>query len=143
MSTVHPSDNETNSRDLVALGSRITAAREARALSIRRLAARVGVHHATISRIESGESERPTPEVLERLAQALEIPEADLHALAGYRVAGSLPAFPAYLRAKYDLPLEAAAQLTEYFDFIRSRYTDSADQPDAERSARDGKRPAA
>ena len=122
MSTVRTSDDELSGRDLVVLGSRLRAARDEAGLSIRRLAERVGVHHATVSRIESGEFQQPAPEILQRLAGALEIDVADLLALAGYTIPEGLPSLPAYLRAKYRMPPEAAAQLSEYFDYLSGKY---------------------
>lgn len=122
MSTVQPSDEQTDNRDLVELGRRLRAAREASGLSIRRLAERVGVHHSSLARIEAVEFEKPSYATLRRLAVVLEIDEADLLALAGYTTSDLLPALPAYLRAKYDLPPEAAAQLSDYFDYLAERY---------------------
>lgn len=99
----------------------LKSAREAMGLSIRRLAERVGIHHAGLARIELGE-QRPSPETLQRLASVLELDEADLFALAGYRLPESLPSLPAYLRAKYDLPPEAASQLNDFFSFLAEKY---------------------
>lgn len=99
----------------------LRTAREATGLSIRRLAERAGLHHAGLARIELGE-QRPTPDTLLALAQALELDESDLFALAGYRLPDRLPSFPAYLRAKYRMSDEAATQLNEFFGFIQGKY---------------------
>lgn len=109
------------STDPVRLEDVLRTARETAGLSIRRTAERAGLHHAGLARIELGE-QRPTPDTLQRLAQALELDETDLFALAGYRLPESLPSFPAYLRAKYDMPEEAAVQLNEYFGFLAEKY---------------------
>lgn len=120
MATTHRSD-ERRRTELAELGRTLRTAREALGLSGRRLAVRAGIHHASLARIELGE-QRPGPETLQLLAVALELDEADLFALADYRLPERLPSLPAYLRAKYRMPEEAAAQLNEYFDHLRNKY---------------------
>lgn len=118
--------NQSKRSDPVRLEEVLRTAREAGGLSIRRLAERAGIHHAGLARIEVGE-QRPTPDTLLALAQALELDESDLFALAGYRLPDRLPSFPAYLRAKYRMPEEAATQLNEYFGFLAEKYKISLD----------------
>jgi transcriptional regulator with XRE-family HTH domain len=113
--------DKPRSTDPVRLEDVLRSARQASGLSIRRLAERAGIHHAGLARIELGE-QRPTPDTLLSLAQALELDEADLFALAGYRLPDRLPSFPAYLRAKYQMPDEAAVQLNEFFGFLQDKY---------------------
>jgi transcriptional regulator with XRE-family HTH domain len=113
--------NQSSGTDPVRLEDVLRTAREANGLSIRRLAERAGIHHAGLARIELGE-QRPTPDTLLALAQALELDESDLFALAGYRLPDRLPSFPAYLRAKYRMSDEAATQLNEFFGFIQGKY---------------------
>lgn len=105
-----------------ALGQYITAAREAKSWSLRELARRIGVHYSYITRIEQGHYSKPSPEILKRLANALEVPDEDLFALAGHELPENLPSFPAYLRSKYEMSTEAAKQLTDYFTFVQERY---------------------
>jgi hypothetical protein len=50
---------------------------------------------------------------LKRLISSLE---------AGYGDAHGLPALVPYLRAKYDLPTEAVAQLEAHFELINEKY---------------------
>lgn len=118
---VTPNDNTSSKTDLVALTELLRRRRAELGLSARRLAERAGLHHAALSRIESGER-RPNPETLQRLSAALELDEADLFALAGYRLPAGLPGLPAYLRAKYRMPEEATRQLTEYFGYLAEKY---------------------
>lgn len=128
-----PHDNSPPAgRDLVELGNRIRSAREAAGLSIQRLADRVGVHRTTVMRIETGDFTRPNYATLRRLSDALELDEADLLALAGYTAADQLPTLPAYLRAKYRMPPEAAAELTNYFSYLIERYGIEQDGHDEE-----------
>lgn len=91
-------------------------------LSLRGLAERAGVNHSAVSRLESGEVTKPTAGVLNRIAAALGVPAEDLHALTGSNVPAGLPSFAPYLRAKYDLPSEAVAELDGYFDFLKTKY---------------------
>lgn len=103
-------------------GRYLRQTRQARGLSIRQLGAESGVSFAFIARLESGEYEKPGHEYLTKLARALDVPEQDLLALAGYTFPEGLPGFEAYLRTRYDLPEEAIDQLDSYFDFISSKY---------------------
>lgn len=126
-----PQNDSVKGTDPVRLEDVLRTARESAGLSIRRAAERAGIHHAGLARIELGE-QRPTPETLQRLAGALELNDADLFALAGYQRPEGLPSFPAYLRAKYDMPYEAAVQLNEYFGFLAEKYDVPLDgEPDA------------
>lgn len=115
----------------VRLEEVLKTAREQHGLSIRRLALRVGVHHASLARIELGE-QHPSTGTLRKLAGALELDETDLFSLAGYQPPELLPSFPAYLRAKYNMPPEATAQLNEYFGYLAEKYdirSDDAEPP--------------
>ena len=120
MAGPRPAD-KPRSTDPVRLENVLRSARQLSGLSIRRLAERTGLHHAGLARIELGE-QRPTPDTLLALARVLELDESDLFALAGYRLPDRLPSFPAYLRAKYQMPDEAATQLNEFFGFLQGKY---------------------
>lgn len=123
----------------VSLPEVVARARQEAGLSQRRLAERVGIHRSQIGRLENGE-QTPTRETLHRLAQALELDEVDLFALAGYELSDRLPAFPAYLRAKYRMPDAAASQLTEYFGFLAEKY-DIQEDGDPDRASDSSSRP--
>ena len=122
----HHDQPETPAPDPVQLGDVLRTAREGHGLSIRQVAARAGLHHAGLARIELGR-QHPTPATLQALAVALELGEADLFALAGYRLPEGLPSFPAYLRAKYRLPEAATRQLNDYFGYVAKKYKISLD----------------
>lgn len=100
---------------LTRLGDELRAARRAQRVSGRALADLVGVHYSTISRFEAGLL-CPAPEVLERLAQALDLNADELDALAHPR----LPSLGPYLRAKFDLPPEAVTELEEHFRDVQA-----------------------
>jgi len=64
------------------------------------------------------------PERLAALAAGLEVPTADLYALAGIDLPDELPTLRPYLRSKYGgaLPDEALAEIARYSDNVARRY---------------------
>ena len=104
MSTDNKRDNGQSTGDLARLGSLLRTARDEHDISMRRLADRLNIAHSTLGRIETGESERPTPETLSALADVLELDEADLFARAGYGRPSSLPTLRSYLPQRHQLP---------------------------------------
>lgn len=105
-----------------ALGEYIRGQREALGISQRRLATRVGIHHSYLARMEAGDYAQPAPAVLHRIAEALDLDPEDLFALAGHVIPHELPSFAPYLRAKYDIPDQAARELADYFRYLSERY---------------------
>lgn len=101
------------------LGSVIKRGREELGLSVRGLAAAVQVAPSSILRLESDEY-RPTEDLLRRLAATLDADFEELDALA----TKNLPRLAPYLRAKYDLPPEAIADLERHFDQVTKEYWD-------------------
>src|SRR5688572_29824933 len=100
------------------LGQYVRARRLERGLSIRRLAAMADVDFSWLARLERGDYASPDPRHLQAVAEALQVDTADLFLVAGYEIGGTLPALAPYLRAKYDLPPEAVAQLEAHFQLI-------------------------
>jgi len=111
-------------RDSQTLGKYLQRQREAQGLSMRRLAAAAGLNATYIMRLERGEYASPDPKHLQEIARVLEIDAADLFTAAGFRGSRDLPGFTPYLRAKYDLPPEAVAQLEAHFELLHDRYAD-------------------
>src|SRR5215467_7545182 len=110
-----------NNEDTSRLGKHIRHLRETSDLSVRGLAARANVDATWLSRLEHGVYASPDPRYLWRLAQALDIDVEDLYLDAGYSDGRGLPGFAPYLRAKYDLPAEAIAQLDAHFQLINEK----------------------
>jgi transcriptional regulator with XRE-family HTH domain len=108
--------------DGVKLGAYIKAQREALGISQRRLAQRTEIHHSYLARMEAGDYSQPSPAVLHRIAEALDLEPEDLFALAGHTVPNELPSFAPYLRAKYEISDQAARELTDYFRYMSERY---------------------
>lgn len=96
------------------LGEYLRAAREQAGISQRQLANRVGIHHSYLARLESGENDGPAAEVLQTIADVLEISSADLMAFIGVKPPEGLPEFAPYLRAKYHLDDAAIREMADH-----------------------------
>ena len=105
-----------------ALGSFVRQARERAGLSLRNLEAIVGVSRQLLLRLEHDQLDNPSPAVLHRLAEALELDSDDLFAFVGYRPSKKLPSLTPYLRAKYRLPPEALAAASDALRDILDKY---------------------
>lgn len=68
------------------LGSRIRQARELREKSISVVAKEAGISTAYLQKLEVGDVRQPSPNILYKLSQALDIEYAELMRLAGYVV---------------------------------------------------------
>lgn len=115
--------------DSQALGQYIKARRLAQGLLLVDAAADSGLHYSYWSKLESGQVKTPSPKHLQSIARALEVDYKDLFVLAGYEVPEQLPTFQPYLRAKYQLPPGAIAELERYFDFLRNQYGIPKNEP--------------
>src|SRR5579859_528702 len=93
------------------LGEYLRQAREQAGISQRQLASRVGVHNSYLARLESGENDNPSPELLQRFAEVLEVSSTDLLAFIGVKPPEGLPELAPYLRAKYRLEETAIREL--------------------------------
>lgn len=120
------------------LGNAIREAREAKGISQRQLGKLSGVDYSSISRMERGEFASPDPVKLQKLAHVLDVDVEDFYALAGYLLPEGLPGLVPYMRAKYDLPGEAAEDLERYFGRLKKRY--GADAPSKVKKSRGGRR---
>jgi transcriptional regulator with XRE-family HTH domain len=95
------------------LAEYLRTAREQAGISQRQLASRVGIHHSYLARLESGETANPAAELLQKIADVLEISSADLFAFIGVKPSELLPDLAPYLRAKYHLDEAAVRSLAE------------------------------
>ena len=75
--------------------------------------------------MESGAVRQPAAASLQRIAAALDLPETELFGLLDDRARALLPPLRPYLRAKYDLPDEAIADIAAYL----RRYGHLSDGP--------------
>jgi transcriptional regulator with XRE-family HTH domain len=104
------------------LGAFLRQRRLAAGYSSRDVAATAQVDQSWLSRLENGHYEQPSVLHVLKLCRVLDIEPADLFAEAGLPREHRLPTFSPYLRAKYDLPDEAIAQLEAHFRLINERY---------------------
>lgn len=106
-----------------SLGGYIRQARLARGLSGAQLGRLAGTNSSNISRIESGETASPTPELLRRIAGALDIDVAELLAYLGISLPPSTPTLRGYLRHRYPgLPETAIREAEQAVDRITEKY---------------------
>jgi transcriptional regulator with XRE-family HTH domain len=104
------------------LGEYIRQRRGELHLSLRGLETATGIQRGALSRIENG-SRQPSPELLQRLAEALQLDYEDLYAVGGISRPEKLPELDAYLRTRYRDELTATDRqsLERYFDELRSK----------------------
>ena len=96
-----------------SLGAYLRAARERAGLSLRQLAEVAEVNYGYLARIENSERSKPAPDVLQRLADALEVDAADLFGFVGVRPEATLPSPRTYFRRKLGVNAEQAAILAQ------------------------------
>ena len=78
-----------------------------------------GLDSGALTRLEHGETRTPTPETLRALAEALDVPLADLYAVAGHVVPYDLPSLVPYLQTRYgQLPDTALAEASAYLEHL-------------------------
>ena len=96
------------------LGEYLRVERERASMSQRQLASRVGIHNSYLARLENGETANPAADLLQRIADVLEISSADLLAFIGVKPPEGLPDLAPYLRAKYRLDEESIREMAEH-----------------------------
>jgi transcriptional regulator with XRE-family HTH domain len=104
------------------LGVYLRTKREEAGLSIRELARLARVDFAYLSRLEAGQREHPSAELLQRLAEVLEADASELLAYVG--VKPQLPEPRAYFRKQYgvsDADADEMARLLEKFTKQKSK----------------------
>jgi transcriptional regulator with XRE-family HTH domain len=104
-----------------ALGTALRTARESQGLSYGQLGALVGVNKSQVMRWETGERP-PSPQNLVDLAEQLELRAAQLFEIAGIPIPADLASLPAMLRAEYELPPEAIADIQKHIERVAKRY---------------------
>jgi transcriptional regulator with XRE-family HTH domain len=109
------------------VGDAIQRAREAKGWTLRQLAEQTDIDFGYIGRLERGEIRRPGAGQLQRLANALDVDIEDFYGLAGYLAPKGLPGLPAYLRAKYDIPADAAERVERYLTRLKKELDREAD----------------
>ena len=106
------------------LGTFLRQAREVRELTAVDAARAAGISAAYLSKLESDAVKRPSPLVLHRLSEALDVLYADLMRLCGYHVPGEedMPANEPVGAALFaDLTADERDELIEYLAWYRAR----------------------
>lgn len=103
------------------LGTLVAKARGKKGISQRNLAAELGISDVWITKLEAGVFLDPSPALLAKLAEALDIEPSRIDRLMPGAVADSLPGMRTYFRAKYDLTPEQIERIEHYID----RYVDN------------------
>lgn len=110
-----------------SLGAYVHAERERAGLTQRQLAALAGLHHSFLARLENGEiADRPTPQHLQRIADALELDVRDLLAFLGVNV--ELPEPRVYFRTVYGVSDNEARAMVRLLEQRRSNDQDNTNQ---------------
>src|SRR4051794_4940554 len=104
------------------LGAFVRDGRESRGLTYFDAAEMSDLDHTYWRKLEAGLYATPNPKTLERVAAVIQCPVETLYELSGYKLSEELPTLKPYLRAKYNLPPDAVAQLESYFSFLRNQY---------------------
>lgn len=112
-------DGKSNqqSKETATLADTIRAAREAAGLSLRQLSPLVGLDFSVLSRIEAGKVTRPSPEVLQNIADVLELDASELLTFVG--VKATLPEPKIYFRKAYGMSEDEANEAAR---LIEERY---------------------
>lgn len=113
----------------LTFGQLIRRRRNELGLSLVDVAAHSGIDDSYWSKLENDRVSEPSPRTLQRVARTLGIDAIDLYALCGYELSERLPELQPYLRAKYELPPEAIADLERYFAQLRAYYGIPEAQP--------------
>ncbi len=96
------------------LGEYLRAERERVGMSQRQLANRVGIHNSYMARLENGETANPAADLLQRIADVLEVSSTDLLAFIGVKPPEGLPDLAPYLRAKYRMNDAAIREMAQH-----------------------------
>ena len=105
------------------VGSLIQEDRERAGLSLSQYATAVAVSRTYLSRLERGEYDRPSPDILVRIAAVRNLRLADLFLAANYLFPNDPPGFRPYLRATHpDWPEHAYDELVDYLQRLEHKY---------------------
>jgi transcriptional regulator with XRE-family HTH domain len=113
-----------------ALGQHIKQLRTSQGLSLREAGRRAGVDPTWWGRLEDGLYVSPDPRGISKVARALGVDAEELFVVAGLSTGHGLPSFTPYLRAKYDLPPHAVAQLEAHFELLNEKYQSKGETDD-------------
>lgn len=109
-------------QDAQALGAQIKTAREAAGFSsVRALAKEAGISVAYLAKLEKGEKDNPSPEMLERLAGVLSTTIQELMGFGSVRSKGTLPEPGVYFREKFGVSADDASNMAQWVEEYLSK----------------------
>lgn len=106
------------------LAAAVRKHRERAGLSVRALAAKAGIHHSYLARLENGDNDKPTPDVLQNIAAALGIDPSKLLRFIGIKPTTVMLKPRMYFRKAYDMTAEQADQAAERMEQIARELRD-------------------
>jgi transcriptional regulator with XRE-family HTH domain len=110
----------------ITLGQVVGSRRREFGLSLGQLAQLVDLNKTTVMRLENGAIAAPSPATLAQLARTLDLPAADLFALAGYTVPRDLPGLRGYLHVLFgELPEGVVEEIEGYLEIVVGRHQTS------------------
>jgi transcriptional regulator with XRE-family HTH domain len=112
------SPSEHPSQPARSLATTIRRYRKKAGLSQRKLAAKAGCDFSYLSRLERGDNDKPTPEVLTGIAKALEIDPGKLLRYIGVKPTTVIPSPRMYFRKAYGMTPDQADQAAKRMDQI-------------------------
>lgn len=98
------------------LGTYLREARTAAGFSIRGLAEQAGIGHPYLVKLEHDQNDRPSADILQRLADALGIEAGELLGYIGVKPASTLPSPRVYFRRKLGINADEAAVLAKLIE---------------------------
>jgi transcriptional regulator with XRE-family HTH domain len=109
------------------LGAYLRIARTKAGLSVRELERLTGVANSYLTKLELNQKTNPSADVLQRLADVLELDASELLAYIGVKPSSSLPSARVYFRKKYGLSATDADQvlhrIEEYLNDTKDKDT--------------------
>lgn len=130
--------NQSN-KPVSSLAATVRKYRVRAGLSVRALATQAGIH-SYLARLENGDNDRPTPEVLQSIAAALDIEPGKLLRFIGVKPTTVIPTPRAYFRRAYGMTPTQASEAAERMEHIVRELRDHHDQENNKKS-RGGTRP--
>ena len=118
--------------DLKLLSARLRAARKDAGMSTHNLAARVGVHHSYIARIETGER-RPSAEWLQKIALELNIDPSELLVHIGVKPSNILPRPREYFTRILGVSEEQADMMLGLVEYMQKQKEKPSEETERER----------
>jgi transcriptional regulator with XRE-family HTH domain len=102
-----------------SLGMYLRRQREQAGLNVRQLAERADVDHAYVVRLENSKQVKPSADILQRLAEALQVDFSELLPFIGVKPVSLLPSVRTYFRRKLGVNADEAEVLARLIEKYR------------------------